>query len=204
MNTSSTHSLRDLALVGACLLALGTCGPAALAAPGTDGAPVMLVARPGLEPPFGKTVLVAMPFGQSEHVGFIVNLPMHRQLSTLLPDYQPARGVAEPVRFGGPVMVDTIYAVVRGKPPAEETVPLSDNLAVATRGDVVSRIIEQSPNDARYFIGFVSWGPGELDQEISDGFWFVMSPDGEQMFRPDGDGMWRDLVRRTGASPGND
>jgi putative transcriptional regulator len=192
--------LRDLALVGACLLALNG-STAALADEVTEARPVMLVARPGLEPPFGKTVLVAMPFGKSEHVGFIVNLPMHRTLSNLLPDYQAARGVTEPVRFGGPVLVDTIFAIVRGK-RGNDTVPLSDDLAVATRGDAVSRIIEQSPNDARYFVGFVSWGPGELDNEISAGYWFVMRPDGEQLFRPDGDGMWRDLVRRTGASPG--
>jgi putative transcriptional regulator len=194
-------SLRHLALAGACLLAMGGAGPALADTP-TEATPVMLVARPGLEPPFGKTVLVAMPYGQSEHVGFIVNLPMHRSLATLLPEYRPAKDVTEPVRFGGPLLVDTIFAVVRGK-RGEDTVPLAENLAVATRGEAVSRIIEQSPNDARFFVGFVSWGPGELDQEISDGYWFVMRPDGEQMFRPDGDGMWRDLVRRTGASPGD-
>ena len=194
--------LRELAIVGACLLALGGV-PAFAQSLSNEASPVMLVARPGLEPPYGGTVLVAMPFGRTEHVGFIVNLPMHRQLSNLLPDYLPAKGVTAPVRFGGPVMVDTIFAVVRRPDDgAAGTVPIGENLFVATRGDVVSKIIEQSPDEARFFVGFVSWGPGELDQEISEGYWFVMRPDGEQMFRPDGEGMWRDLVQRTGANPG--
>ena len=42
------------------------------------------------------------------------------------------------------------------------------------RGDPTRRLLEDAPNDARYFIGFVGWQPGELDAEIARGFWFVM------------------------------
>jgi putative AlgH/UPF0301 family transcriptional regulator len=33
---------------------------------------------------------------------------------------------------------------------------------VVTSSDAVDRVIEQTPNDARYFVGFVGWQPGEL------------------------------------------
>lgn len=53
---------------------------------------------------------------------------------------------------------------------------------------------KQTPNEARYFAGFVAWQPGELAR----GWWYVAEPEAGLFFRPDTSGLWEELVRRMG------
>ena len=62
----------------------------------------------------------------------------------------------------------------------------------------MDRIIEKTPNDARYFAGFVGWRPGELAKEIEAGYWYVEQFDATQAFRKDAGSMWEELVERLG------
>jgi putative transcriptional regulator len=54
-------------------------------------------------------------------------------------------------------------------------------------------VIETTPNDARYFVGYVGWRPGELKSEIDRGLWSVHGADLETIFRKDTDGLWEEL-----------
>lgn len=178
------------------LLALGAFvpGPASGQAR-PDAKPMMLVAKRALEPPYGQTVLLVVPVGRAEHVGFILNRPLEQKMSTLFPDSGPAKKVIDPVRFGGPVMSDTVFAIAASPDdPNRESLPLFDDVVVAASAAVITRIMEQNPNDARYFIGFVGWQPGELDAEIARGFWHVIEPRPDLVFRRDSTGMWQELV----------
>lgn len=162
--------------------------------------PVMLVAKPGLEPPYGETVLIAIPAGESIHAGFILNRPLPQTVASLFPDDPAARNTAQPVRLGGPVMLDTLYAVVRQAQAGDKaTIPLFDDVHMAVRADTIERIFQDAPNEARYFVGFVSWAPGELDHEIASGYWYVMQPQSEAVFRENDEDLWAELVRRARA-----
>lgn len=164
--------------------------------------PITLVAKPGVGPVFGETVLLAMPTENSEHVGFIINRPLPRTLASLFPEHRAARKVVDPVRFGGPEQTDTIFAIARSRgDTGGETLPLFEDLVVATRSDVIDRIIERTPNDARYFVGYVRWGARELEAEIASGIWYVIDAQGDLMFRKDPHRMWEELVRRLGIEP---
>jgi putative transcriptional regulator len=165
-------------------------------APGID-APVMLVARPGLEPPYGQTVLIAVPTGGMEHIGFILNRPLPHTVANLFPDDPDARKALQQVRLGGPVMPNTLYAVVRqSRAEGGATIPLFEDLRLAVRADAIARVFRDAPNEARYFLGFVSWARGELDQEIAGGYWYVMRPRTDAVFRENAGDLWADLVRR--------
>lgn len=196
MTRSAILTRRMIAMLGALLFAAAGAALAQI-----DKEPVMLVARPGLEPPYGETVLIAIPSGNSEHAGFIVNRPLRQTLATLFPDRPEAKNSNQPVRLGGPVMLDTMFAVVR-TPAGDDgaTVPLFEDVRMAVRAETIKRIVERRPDDARYFIGFVSWAPGELSQEIASGYWYVMRPRGDVLFREDPDALWSDLVRRARAA----
>jgi putative transcriptional regulator len=159
------------------------------------GAGMMLVAKPELEAPYGETVLVVMPLGDQRHVGFILNRPLEQKMANLFPDHQPAQKVLDPVRFGGPVMSDTIFALAQAPDdPTGSSLPIFGDVKVVTHADVINRILATTPNDARYFVGFVGWQPGELEAEVAKGFWFVMDPRPELVFNREPAGMWRELV----------
>jgi putative transcriptional regulator len=180
-----------LALTGGSALAQG------------DSKAMVLVAQPTLGAAYAQTVLVVVPAGETGHVGFIINRPLKQTLGAIFPEHAPAQKVIEPVRFGGPVMVDTVFAVVRAPAaPGGESQRLFGDLFLASRAADIDRIIEHSPNDARYFVGFVGWRPGELEAEIARNYWYVIEPQADLLFREDLQGLWRELVNRLGVAPG--
>lgn len=179
-------------LATACLLALG----AAPAQAQDPGKPLLLVASPALQGPYSQTALVAVPIGD-KHLGFILNRASDVRLATLFPEHAPSAKVADPIYFGGPEMVEAIFAVVR-RNPGPDALRLFGELFVVGSAEAIDRIIEQTPNDARYFAGFVGWHAGELAEEIEAGFWYFADPDPALFFRPDTSEMWRELVERLG------
>jgi len=158
--------------------------------------PLTLVASPALQGLYSHTTLIVVPAGES-HLGFIVNRATDVKLATLFPEHAPSAKVADPVYFGGPEMVDAIYAVVRHD-PGVGGLRLFGDLYLVAGSDAVDRVIEQTPNDARYFAGFVGWKPGELAKEIEAGYWYVADADPTLFFRHDPARLWDELSKRLG------
>jgi putative transcriptional regulator len=159
--------------------------------------PLLLVAAPGLQGFYRQATLVAVPLGEI-HIGFIVNRPTETRLGALFPNHPPSAKVVAPVYLGGPEMPQAIFAVVP-RNPGTRSLALFGGLFVAGHTEIVDRIIEQAPNEARFFAGFVAWQPGELSREIGRGWWYVGEPEPELLFRADPAGLWEELVERLGA-----
>jgi putative transcriptional regulator len=170
----------------------------ALAQKPADDDSVLLVAKPQFrDAEWRQTVIIAAPAQNGGHIGVILNRPTTRSLSSLFPEHEPSKKVMDPVYVGGPFSRRALFAVVRTDAnPGGGAIALMKNLYFAMNVQTVDRIIETSPNDARYFVGYVGWRPGELRQEIDRGLWFVMNPDVDAMFRKDVDGLWEELVRQ--------
>ena len=157
--------------------------------------PIVLVAQPELQGLYSRTTLVVVPAANGQHLGFIMNRATEVKLGTLFPEHAPSAKVVDPVYFGGPEALDAIFAVVKGN-PGPNALHLFGEFYVTGEAVSVDRIIEQRPNEARYFVGFVGWQPGELAQEIQKGAWFTDAPDGTQIMRRDTANMWEELARK--------
>jgi len=169
---------------------------------------VTLVATPRLiDPDYRGAVLLAVPVENNRHVGVILNRPTGRSLSSLFPEHGPSKLVRDPVYFGGPMLRQAIFAVVHvGHTPGPGSIQIMKELFLATQGAVVDHIIEETPNEARYYVGYVAWRPGELSQEVDRGLWYVLDADPELVFRKDPGRLWEELLRRarsvTARTPG--
>ena len=160
---------------------------------------LILVATPDLQGPYQRTTLLVVPM-EGRHIGFILNRATDVTLARLFPEHAPSAKVADPIYFGGPEQTNAIFAVVP-RDPGTPSVRLFGELHVTARADLVDRIIEQTPNDARYFAGFVAWRPGELAEELAKGWWFVAEPDAALVFSDDTGTMWEALMKRLGKRP---
>jgi putative transcriptional regulator len=161
--------------------------------------PLVLVAKPELQGPYNHTAVLVVPIG-GQHIGFILNRATEMTLGALFPGHAPSAKVADPVFFGGPERVNAIFAIV-ARDPGAPSVRLFGDLHVTAQAEVVDRIIEQTPNDARYFAGFVGWRPGELAAELDSGYWYTSEPDAALVFSNDTGTMWEALVKRLGKRP---
>lgn len=160
------------------LLLLSACATGAARAADLSQ-PVMLVATDVLAgSALEEAVLVAAPLPQGGHAGFIVNRPTDMKLETLFPEHAPSRKVVDPVYLGGPVLSEAIVAVARKAPDgAGDVFPIMPGLVAVLDAESVDRVIETTPNEARYFAGLMVWVPGELEAQISMGAWNVRPAD---------------------------
>ena len=156
---------------------------------------VTLVATDGLDgSPFEKTVIIAAPLPDGTHVGFIINRPTDVKLATLFPDDDGSRKVDSPVSYGGPMLPRALFALTSRAPDIDEgVVPLMPGLVAVLDEAGVDRVIETIPNDARYFVGLVLWGPDELDQQVTAGAWDVKPADPKVALRSKSPGLWDEL-----------
>ena len=185
------------ARAAALLLSLLFLAPPALAQAPDLSRPLLLVARPTLQGPYSHTAVLAVPLG-NKHIGFILNRSTETKLSAAFPDHAPSAKVVEPIYFGGPEAADALFALKRGNPGAP-SLQLFGDVYMTGSSKVIDRIIETTPNDARYFAGFVGWMPGELAAELAKGFWYASDADSADVFRKEaGESMWEDLTRRLG------
>ena len=165
----------------------------------TDQDAVFLVAHPGFrDPGYFHTVLIAAPIPNGGHIGVILNRPTPKSLFSFFPEHEASKKVADPVRYGGPFSPGAVVALVRAeKSPGAGTLPLMKDLFIAFRAATIDKVIEETPNEARYFIGFVGWRPGELKTEVDRGLWNVVSANRETVFQKDTTELWEDMIAQT-------
>jgi putative transcriptional regulator len=183
-----TRALRLFLAVAALLV-----GPSAFA----QEEAMILIAHPAFRDlEYRQTVLLAAPAPNGGHVGVILNRPTRRSLGSLFPEHEPSKKVLDPVYYGGPFSRGALVALVRtDHSPGSGSVPLMKDLYLAFRANTIDRVIETTPNDARYFVGYVGWRPGELRSEIDRGLWTVVNADLDMVFRKDTEGLWEELLQ---------
>jgi len=170
-----------------------------LAAQAQEDQAVFLVAHPMFRDlDYRQTVLLAAPAPNGGHVGVILNRPTRRSLGSLFPEHEPSKKVVDPVYYGGPFSRGALVALVKAdRAPGTGSVQVMKNLFLAFRANTIDHVIESQPNDARYYVGYVGWRPGELRGEIDRGLWSVINADPDVVFRKDTEGLWEELLQQS-------
>ena len=160
---------------------------------------IILIAHPAFRDlEYRQTVLIAAPAPNGGHVGVILNRPTRRSLGSLFPEHEPSKKVVDPVYYGGPFSRGALVALVRADDtPGAGSVAIMPHLFMTFRANTIDHVIETTPNEARYFVGYVGWRPGELRSEIDRGLWSVVDAEVETVFRKDTEGLWEELLQQT-------
>ena len=195
--TTERLSVPALFLAACAILAIAWAAPVRASDPDDDS--IILVAKRQLQDKlYGSTIVLTRPIGAERHVGFIINKPTQVTLGKLFPGHEPSRKVVDPVFLGGPVSPEVIFALVQGKQsPGGRSIKILDDLYLAIDSDVVDSVIEKQAAQARFFAGMVLWRPGELDEEIKRGLWYVLDAKSDLALRKSTEGMWEELVGRS-------
>src|SRR5438309_6652052 len=158
---------------------------------------ILLVAHPAFRDlEYRQTVLIAAPAPNGGHVGVILNRPTRRSLGSLFPEHEPSKKVDDPVYYGGPFSRGALVALVKADhSPGAGSVLLMKDLYLAFRANTIDHVIESTPNEARYYVGYVGWRAGELKSEIDRGLWSVQNADLDMVFRKDTEGLWEELLQ---------
>jgi len=178
---------------------------------------LLLVASPELvDPPFRRTVVLLLAHGDEGSVGVVLNRPSETSVQTVLPAWE--RWVTRPraMYYGGPVATSSALCVgVRRAGSSQPLGSMQDEIdalldpvgppLARVSGELVLVDLEAEPQrtvealrGVRIYAGHAGWSPGQLDAEITQGSWYVLASDSDDILIDAGVDLWFRVLRRQG------
>jgi putative transcriptional regulator len=156
----------------------------------------LLLATPVLgDPQFVRAVVYLLEHDGDGSVGVILNRPSHTPVGQVLPDWQEAVNDPPVVFAGGPVQPDGALCLGQLATDGPGVRPVVDGVGtVDLDGDVA--VITGLTRRLRVFAGHAGWGPGQLDDELAEGAWWVLSGSPDDLFSTDPATLWSRVLRR--------
>jgi putative transcriptional regulator len=138
----------------------------------------LLIASTSLtDPEFFRTVVFVIEHDDTGTVGVIINRPSHTPVGQILPDWQDVMSEPAVVFNGGPVQRDGALGLGRlvGSTSAGPGLrAVSGGLALVDL-DADPAQVSVAAASLRVFAGHAGWTVGQLDDEIAEGAWFVVT-----------------------------
>lgn len=149
----------------------------------------LLVATPLLvEPTFHKTVILLIEDNDEGAFGVILNRESVERVEQHLPEWAHVAAGTGLIHIGGPVEPAVGLALAPAGPGLEASLP---GLSIVD--------LEQPPADdlrsVRIYSGYSGWAPGQLDEELVEGAWYVVAASPDDPFE-DPNGQWSRVLRR--------
>lgn len=182
----------------------------------------LLVANPAMpDPNFHRTVVLLLAHQEDGALGVVLNRPSELDVDSPLPRWE--RLVADPpvVFVGGPVAPGAAICLARmagptagdgtgdgasqGWEPPDPTRAPGLGGWMPLVGELGTLDLEGDPDDLaidvdaiRVFAGYAGWGPGQLENEIEAGAWFVVPAESGDALSGDPAQLWKRVLRRQG------
>lgn len=161
----------------------------------------LLVATPSLKDPnFDRTVVLLVAHESGGALGVVLNRPTEVPVSEVLGAWGMLARDPGVLFEGGPVQPESAICLARRRPEVRrvkgfhQVSGLVGTVDLSTDPDP----LRDSITGIRVFAGYSGWSPGQLEDEITAGSWFVLDalPGDAFMERPDD--LWPMVLRRQG------
>ncbi|MFC7309846.1 YqgE/AlgH family protein [Streptomyces monticola] len=158
----------------------------------------LLVATPALaDPNFDRAVVLLLDHDDEGSLGVVLNRPTPVDVGDILEDWASLAGEPGVVFQGGPVSLDSALGV--GVIPGEEG-PLGWRRVHGAIGlvdlETPPELIAAALGSLRIFAGYAGWGPGQLEDELAEGAWYVVESEPGDVSSPVPERLWRAVLRR--------
>jgi putative transcriptional regulator len=163
----------------------------------------LLLSMPQLQDPnFARTVVLLCDYGPEGAFGLVINRPTDVPATSMVRlDPPVVDGNDMPLWIGGPVEPQRGW-ILLGEEPAVEFKCIRDGLYLSTSAVLLRDVLEARPTPrARVLAGYAGWGPGQLDEELSQSAWLMADVDLDLVFDVPAAAMWETAIRRLGADP---
>ena len=132
----------------------------------------------------------------------MLNRPTSVDVDEILESWgSPARLAPPGVVFrGGPVAADAVIGLARVDGGEDAGPGRHRILESVTTVDLAIAPDDQPPGitGVRLFSGYAGWGAEQLEGEIGEGAWFTVGAFVTDVFCPDPDQLWHDVLQRQG------
>ena len=165
----------------------------------------LLVATSSLDDPsFQKSVVYLIQHDQDGAMGLIVNRrvangPLNRLLETLGHEVRGADDVQIALFEGGPVARGRGLLLHGDDYVGRDTIALGDGLALSAPETALDDLAAgKGPEASLLVLGHAGWAPGQLEQEIAQGAWHVVTADPALVLDQNVGTKWQRALDRRG------
>ena len=164
----------------------------------------LLLATPLLgDPNFRRTVILVVEHEVTEGtLGIVLNRPTKVPVGKVLEEWTELATDPSVVFKGGPVAPTSplALALVPGKDEplgwrALDGAPALARLGLLDLG-APPRLLGPAIQSLRVFAGYAGWSPGQLEAEIDEGAWYVLTAEPGDAFTARPELLWHDVLRR--------
>jgi putative transcriptional regulator len=161
-----------------------------------------LIAPPQLNQDFfAQTLVYIARHDEQGAQGLIINRPSHIEIKELLSDLHITTDLVHPhaVLEGGPVRPEAGFVLHTGHPAWQSSIAVSENVCVTTSKDILEAIAHNEGVE-RYqiMLGYASWKPQQLEDEVSRGDWLICDADMDLLFGLPYDQRWSAAAAKIG------
>lgn len=164
----------------------------------------LLVATPLLgDPNFRRSVVLIVEHEVPEGtLGVVLNQPTKVPVGQVLEQWTELATDPSVVFRGGPVSPNSALALalIPGKDEPLGWRALEGAPALARLGlldlDTPPRLLAPAISSLRVYAGYAGWSPGQLQAEIDEGAWYVLTAEPGDVFSADPERLWRRVLRR--------
>ncbi|MBW8091925.1 MULTISPECIES: YqgE/AlgH family protein [Streptomyces] len=167
----------------------------------------LLVATPALaDPNFDRAVVLLLDHDEEGSLGVVLNRPTPVGVGDILESWAALAGEPGVVFQGGPVSLDSALgvAVVPGESgrssARNEDGPLGWRRVHGAIGlvdlEAPPELLAAAVGSLRIFAGYAGWGPGQLEDELAEGAWYVVESEPGDVSSPAPERLWRAVLRR--------
>jgi putative transcriptional regulator len=164
----------------------------------------LLVATPLLgDPNFRRTVILVVEHEDTEGtLGIVLNRPTKVPVGKVLEEWTELATDPSVVFKGGPVAPNSPLglALVPGKEEplgwrALDGAPALARLGLLDLG-APAGLLAPSIQSLRVYAGYAGWSPGQLEAEIDEGAWYILTAEPGDVFAASPEHLWRDVLHR--------
>ena len=168
----------------------------------------LLAATPRLvDPNFSRRVVLVLDHGAHGALGVVIDRPGGVAVRELLPQWHSLATPPAELFVGGPVARNALIGLARLNSADVASELVGWRLLVDAEHPVGTIDLAADPAPlaesivgARLFSGYAGWDSGQLEAEIEEGSWYVVSARAPDLVSADPEGLWRRVLRRQGGA----
>jgi putative transcriptional regulator len=160
---------------------------------------LLVASRYLVDPNFAKAVVLLLDYGAHGAMGLIINRPTRVSLSKVFPSIVPLLTREDKLYLGGPVAQERIVLLLRTDRRLKNASHVFANIFFSASEDTLREVLAGSGRTERFhaYVGYAGWGPGQLEDEVRQGDWHLLSPDARTVFDAEPSEIWHELLRES-------
>lgn len=149
------------------------------------------------DPNFARAVVLLVDYGPEGARGLIINRPTRVSLSKVFPSVVPSSAGQDTLYLGGPVAQERMVLLLRSNQRPKDAAHVFANIFFTASEDTLRELLSDPVRDRSFhiYVGYTGWGPGQLENEVNRGDWYLVSPDSRTVFDTEPSEIWQELLR---------